>query len=59
MSIDTAIRHEHEKREQQLHRILVSTGLRPEGSKVEDYRLNKPPEVVVITPAGQRSEAAE
>jgi hypothetical protein len=59
VSIDTAIQNENERKEREFHAIMVRAGVRPEGSKVEDYRLNKPPEVVVITPAGQRSEAAE
>lgn len=60
MSIDTAIRNEYEKREREFHATLVRNGLRPQGSKLEDYRENRAPvEVPAVKPAGRQSEAAE
>lgn len=58
--MDRAIRKHHEDRERDFHAIMVRNGLRPQGSKVEDYRENRAPvEVPAIKPAGRQSEAAE
>lgn len=57
---DAAFAKHHADREEQFHRILVATGLRPEGSKAEEFRQDRAPaEVAPVKAAGRLSEAAE
>jgi len=61
---DDAIAKHHADREQEYHAIMVRNGLRPEGSKVEDYRpkpahVEPAPVVDIAAILRRKSEAAE
>lgn len=60
---DDAIAKHHADREEEFHAILVRTGLRPQGSKVEEFRAKQPapvaPPVDVAAVLRRQSEAAE
>lgn len=59
MTIDSVIRKHHEDREREFHAALVRAGVRPEGSRAEDYRPKHEQPSEQVKAVGLPSEAGE